>query len=161
MDNDSFAFYIAILRKHFVSYCAEKLSDFGVTYSQLFVLIFISKKKRCSSKEIVEYLKIDAGQLNRLLSKLLEKELIFQRKNDTDRRFNLLTLSDKGKKIVEESHNLFYSWDTQVLSDIDDNSRMELMNLMKTLIDKLTIKNGGKKNEQIERFYGHIDRTLQ
>lgn len=161
MDNDSFAFYITILRKHFVSYCTEKLSDLGVTYSQLFVLIFISKKKRCSSKEIVEYLKIDAGQLNRLLSKLLEKELIFQRKNDTDRRFNLLTLSDKGKKIVEESHRLFYSWDTQVLSDIDDNSRMELMNLMKTLIDKLTIKNGGKKNEQIERFYGHIDRTLQ
>ena len=150
MDNDSFGYYIAILRKHFVSYCTEKLSDLGVTYRQLFVLIYISKKKMCSYKEIVEYLKIDAGQLNRFLSKLLEKELIFQKKNDTDKRFNILTLSDKGKKIVEESHMLFYSWDTQVLSDIDDDSRVELMNLMKTLIEKLTEKNGGKNNEQIE-----------
>lgn len=66
MNNESFAFYIAILRKYFVSYCTEKISSFGVTYSQLFVLIYISKKNECSYKEIVEYLKIDAGQLNRI-----------------------------------------------------------------------------------------------
>ncbi len=160
MNSESFAFYIAILRKYFVSYCTEKISGFGVTYSQLFVLIYISKKNECSSKEIVEYLKIDAGQLNRILSKLSEKDLIIQRKNSNDRRFNVLSLTQNGIKIVEESHKLFYSWDTQVLSDIDDNSREELMDLMKKLILKLNEKEGGKQNEQIERFYGNIDRKL-
>lgn len=160
MNNESFAFYIAILRKYFVSYCTEKIYRFGVTYSQLFVLIYISKKNECSSKEIVEYLKIDAGQLNRILSKLLEKDLIIQRKNSDDRRFNVLSLTQNGIKIVEESHKLFYSWDAQVLSDIDDKSREELMDLMKNLILKLNEKDGGKQNEQIERFYEHIDRKI-
>jgi DNA-binding MarR family transcriptional regulator len=160
MKNELFAFYIVVLRKYFVSYCTEKISNFGVTYSQLFVLIYISKKNECFSKEIVEYLKIDAGQLNRILSKLLEKDLIIQRKNSNDRRFNILSLTPNGTKIVEESHKLFYSWDTQVLSDLDDNSREELMDLMKNLILKLNEKDGGKQNEQIKRFYEHIDRKL-
>ncbi|HIX29125.1 MAG TPA: MarR family transcriptional regulator [Candidatus Blautia stercoravium] len=150
MNKESFAFYIAILRKYFVSYCTEKISDLGVTYSQLFVLIYISKKKECSSKEIVEYLKLDAGQLNRTLAKLLEKDLIIQRKNSNDRRFNILSLTKNGIKIVEESHKLFYSWDEQVLSDLDDDSRQELMNLMKKLVFNLNEKNGGKQNEQIK-----------
>lgn len=158
MNNESFAFYIAILRKYFVSYCTEKISNFGVTYSQLFVLIYISKKHECSSKEIVEYLNIDAGQLNRILTKLLEKDFIDQRKNNNDRRFNILSLTKSGKKIVEESHELFRSWDTQVLSDIDENSCQELMNLMKKIIFKLNERDGGKQNEQIKRLYEHIDR---
>ena len=131
MKNESFAVYISIIRKYFVSYCTEKISKFGVTYTQLFVLIYIGKNNECSPKEIVEYLKIDAGQLNRILTKLLEKDLINQRKNNNDRRFNVLSLTESGKNIVQESQKLFYSWDTQVLSDIDENSIQELMNLMK------------------------------
>ena len=134
MKNESFAVYISIIRKYFVSYCTEKISNFGVTYTQLFVLIYIGKNNECSPKEIVEYLKIDAGQLNRILTKLLEKDLINQRKNNNDRRFNVLSLTESGKNIVQESQKLFYSWDTQVLSDIDENSIQELMNLMKKLI---------------------------
>ena len=41
--NESFAVYISIIRKYFVSYCTEKISNFGVTYTQLFVLIYIAK----------------------------------------------------------------------------------------------------------------------
>ena len=96
MKNESFAVYISIIRKYFVSYCTEKISNFGVTYTQLFVLIYIGKNNECSPKEIVEYLKIDEGQLNR--------------------------------------------------------------NLMKKIIFKLSEIDGGKQNEQIKRFYEHIDR---
>ena len=113
MKNESFAVYISIIRKYFVSYCTEKISNFGVTYTQLFVLIYIGKNNECSPKEIVEYLKIDAGQLNRILTKLLEKDLINQRKNNNDRRFNVLSLTESGKNIVQESQKLFYSWETK------------------------------------------------
>ena len=139
MKNESFAVYISIIRKYFVSYCTEKISNFGVTYTQLFVLIYIGKNNECSPKEIVEYLKIDAGQLNRILTKLLEKDLINQRKNNNDRRFNVLSLTESGK-------------------NIDENSIQELMNLMKKIIFKLNEIDGGKQNEQIKRFYEHIDR---
>lgn len=160
MNNESFAFYITILRKQFVSYCTERIAKFGVTYCQLFVLIYISKNNECSPKEIAEYLKLDPGQLNRILTKLLEKDLITQRKNSNDRRFKILNLTKSGIKIVEESHKLFYSWDKKVLSAIDDDSRQELMTLMKKLVFRLNENDGGKQNEQIKRFYENINREL-
>lgn len=147
LHSESFAFYIAVLRKYFVSYCAEKMNELQITYGQLFVLIYISKKKECSPKEITEYLKLDAGQLNRTLVKLMEKNLIIQRKNSKDKRANIVSLTKDGMKLVEESHRLFYTWDEQVLSHIDDTSRQELMELMKKLVARMNDKDGGKKDE--------------
>ena len=147
MNNESFAFYISVLRKYFVSYCTNKMNELGVTYGQLFVLIYISKKGECSPKDITEYLKLDAGHLNRIITKLIEKDLITQRKNINDRRSNIVSLTDKGLLIVKESQKLFYEWDKEILSEIDDNSRKELMNLMKNIVFKLNEKMEEEKNE--------------
>lgn len=147
MVSESFAFYISVLRKYFVSYCTNKMNELGVTYGQLFVLIYISKKGECSPKDITEYLKLDAGHLNRIITKLIEKDLITQRKNINDRRSNIVSLTDKGLLIVKESQKLFYEWDKEILSEIDDNSRKELMNLMKNIVFKLNEKMEEEKNE--------------
>lgn len=150
MHTESFAFYIAMLRKHFVAYCTEKLAELEVTYGQLFILIYIGKKKECSPKEISEYLRLDAGQLNRTLAKLTEKKLIDQRKNSSDKRANIVNLTEQGDRIVEESRNLFYTWDDTILSGMEEDRRQKLMESMKMLILGLENKYGGKKNEAVK-----------
>lgn len=147
MSMDSFAFYISVLRKHFLAYCTDKLSGYDITYGQLFVLIYISKKNQCSPKQITEYLKLDAGQLNRILGKLIEKALIEQRKSKEDKRVNIVTVTENGRKIVEESRQFFYEWDQEILSEVDDTSRQELLDCMKKIVFRLYDKNGGKENE--------------
>ena len=57
MDHESLAFMIAVLRKHFVAYCTENLTELDVTYGQLFILIAVDKKPGCAPKEIAAYLK--------------------------------------------------------------------------------------------------------
>lgn len=141
---ESFAFYISVLRKYFLEYCTEKLSEFDITYGQLFVLIYISKTTQCSPKEITEYLKLDAGHLNRILGKLIEKDCIEQRKSEEDKRVKIVTLTENGKNIVDKSRQFFYEWDREVLAELDDTSHQELMELMKKIIFRLSEKNGGK-----------------
>lgn len=141
---ESFAFYISVLRKYFLEYCTEKLSEFDITYGQLFVLIYISKTTQCSPKEIIEYLKLDAGHLNRILGKLIEKDFIEQRKSEEDKRVKIVTLTENGKNIVDKSRQFFYEWDREVLVELDDISHQELMELMKKIIFRLSEKNGGK-----------------
>lgn len=145
MHLDSFAFYVSLLRKHFVSYCSERFAELGITYSQMFILIFIGKRQECSPKEVSEFLKLDAGQLNRTLSKLMEGGLILQRKNDKDRRANILCLTDKGKDIVTTIHNLFYEWDQIALSQFDTDNRQEMMGFLKQIIFNLNHKTGGNE----------------
>lgn len=150
MYTESFAFYLAVLRRHFVAYCTEKLGEAGITYGQLFILIYISKKRECAPKEISENLKLDAGQLNRTLGKLSEKNMIIQRKNDRDRRANIVSLTEKGKKAVEDSKKLFSAWDDQILSGMDADSRHKLIGSMRTLVLGLENNYGGKNNERIQ-----------
>ena len=130
---ESFAFYVSLLRKDFTAYCFERFQELGITRGQLFVLLCIHKKEECSPKEISAFLHLDAGQLNRILTKLLETGFIYQRKNEKDRRANIVCLTEKGKKLVEESRSLFYEWDAKVLSSLEEGSRQNLMEAMKKI----------------------------
>lgn len=137
MPVDSLAFYVSILRKHFLAYCSQRFAEFGVTYSQLFVLIYIGKRNECSPKEISELLKLDAGQLNRTLCKLQKKGLVEQRKNLNDRRSNIVCLTLAGQKIFEDSHTLFLEWDQIVLSQIDAACGQNLLSSLQIIVSNL------------------------
>lgn len=127
---DSFAFHISVLRKHFTSFCMEKLSEMGITYGQLYILIYIGKKGQCSPKEISASLKLDAGHLNRTLTKLTENHLVSQEKNPNDKRANIVTLTEQGHAVFALSHSLFQDWDTQILAPLNNHERQQLMELL-------------------------------
>ena len=129
----SFEFYISVLRKSFVSYCSEKLSEVGLTYGQLYIIIYIGRRRECSPKEISTFLKLDAGHINRTLSKLIENGFIIQKKNPNDKRANIVNLTEKGEDVFKMSYNLFKDWDDEVLSLLGDNEKEKLMDVMKEI----------------------------
>lgn len=131
---ESFAFYISALRKKFTQYCSEKLSEMNVTNGQLFILIYVGKKEKCSPKELSIALRLDAGHLNRTITKLVENDLLLQKKNEQDKRGNILSLTDKGKQVFKMSHNFFYEWDEMVLEPLSDAERELLLKLVKKIV---------------------------
>lgn len=128
---DSLSFYISFLRKNFTEFCSEKLSEIGVTYGQVFIIIYIGKNEACSPKDISKALNLDAGHLNRTLSKLIENDFILQKKNENDKRANIVTLTSKGQEVFKRSYSLFDEWDDLVLSSLSDNEKDQLMTLIK------------------------------
>lgn len=143
---DSFAYYISALRKDFLDYCTKRLSEFDVTYGQLFVLIYISKRDRCTPKEITENMGLDAGYLNRMLGKFIEKKFILYEKSEIDKRVNIISLTEDGKKIVEVSRQCFIEWDQKVLAILEEDKKQDLLKLMKQIVLQLDV-NGGRKYE--------------
>lgn len=146
MNIESFAFYVSVLRKNFLGYCSEKLSDMGLTYSQLFIIIHIGKHTQCTPKSISEYLKLDAGQLNRSLAKLAEDNFINQIKSEKDKRVTILTLTEKGERVFKESHEIFFQWDEEILAELDSSSKEKLMDVMKKLALTANEKRKDKEN---------------
>lgn len=128
---ESLSFYISFLRKNFTEFCSEKLSEMGLTYGQLFIIIFIGKNEACSPKDISKALNLDAGHLNRTLSKLIENDFILQKKNENDKRANIVTLTSKGQEVFKRSYSLFDEWDDLVLYSFTENEKEELMRLIK------------------------------
>lgn len=131
---DSLAFYVSFLRKHFTEFCSEKLSEMNLTYGQVFIIIFIGKNESCSPKDISKALKLDAGHLNRTLSKLIENNFISQKKNENDKRANIVNLTPKGEEVFKRSYILFHEWDDLVLSSFTNNEKDQLIELIKKLV---------------------------
>ena len=130
---NSLAFYISLLRRNFIRYCSGKLSEMNVTYSQLFILLFIEKKGACSPKEISAALKLDAGLLNRTLAKLAAGGFLSQVKNEKDRRGVIVSLTPSGHQVFQKSRELFYQWDRIVSSSLTDAEKKQLEDLLKKL----------------------------
>lgn len=143
---DSFAYYISALRRDFLDYCTKRLSEFDVTYGQLFVLIYISKKGQCTPKEIAKNMKLDAGYLNRMIGKFVEKNFILYEKSETDKRVNIITLTEAGKKVVDVSRQCFVEWDQKVLSELETEKKKDLLKLIKQIALQID-GNGGNYYE--------------
>lgn len=131
---DSFALYVSFLKKQFSNYCSKRLMEKGVTFSQLFIIIFVGKKESCTPKEISQGLNLDAGHLNRTINKLVENDILIQEKNENDKRSNIITLSDKGREVLEMSYTLFYEWDNILLDCLDENEKEMLIKIMRKIV---------------------------
>lgn len=130
---ETFAFNISTLRKQFTKYCNDRLNELGISYGQLYIIIFIGRRNTCSPSDISTGLKLDAGHLNRTLNKLIENEFIIQTKNPNDGRAKILSLTDKGENVFRVSKELFTQWDQDVLSPLSEEEKSTLMQLLKKI----------------------------
>ncbi len=128
---DSFAFCVSVLRKKFAAFCTQRLSEMDVTYGQLYIILFLGKRESCSPKDIAAALKLDAGHLNRTLTKMVQEGLVVQQKSAVDKRAHVIQLTDKGRQVFEKSRNLFQEWDETALEVLTESEKKTLMQLIR------------------------------
>ncbi|QPA30648.1 MarR family winged helix-turn-helix transcriptional regulator [Thermaerobacillus caldiproteolyticus] len=88
----------------------KKQSD--LTHLQFHILeVLFHAKTGISMTQLAQNLRISKQQLTPLIRKLEEKDYVVKVQSSTDRRFVILTLTEKGKQIVqkrwEEIYRLF------------------------------------------------------
>ena len=70
---------------------------------------------------------MDWGHSQRTVLKLVESGFLNREK---DGRAYRLTLSDKGRQAFEASHQVFFDWDEEALSNLTPEERTQLMALL-------------------------------
>lgn len=133
----SLAYVVTLMRKDFIEYCNEQLSKIGLSQGLLFFILYIGKHPACSPKELSEALHMDIGHTARSLNKLIQTGFILQETNPKDRRAHILNLTDLGQDAYRISHELFFSWDNEVLCTLNDDEREQLF----ILLDKVMHNN--------------------
>lgn len=114
------------------------LSGFGIHRSQHMMLMYISKMERCpSQKEIAEHFKISSAAVTVTLKKLDEGGYIVRHTVKEDTRYNSITLSKKGKELVEKSRLLFEGADKAMFGDFSDEDYVLLSEFTKKMTDGL------------------------
>lgn len=131
----SLAYVVTLMRKDFVEYCNEQLSKIGLSQGLLFFILYIGKHPACSPKELSEALHMDIGHTARSLNKLIQTGFILQETNPKDRRAHILNLTEHGQDAFRISHELFFSWDDEVLCNLSEDERLQLFLILDKVID--------------------------
>jgi DNA-binding MarR family transcriptional regulator len=93
----------------------------GVTSNQCHILLETAEKGEVDISELRNYLGLDKSTISRIVDSLVNVDLILRKENPEDRRYQKVSLSDKGKVFVESINaesDFFYSAIFNALPDI-------------------------------------------
>ncbi|MCC5921144.1 MAG: MarR family transcriptional regulator [Cyclobacteriaceae bacterium] len=92
-----------------------------ITTSIGFVLLNIDSKEGTPATKIAPLMGLESRSLTRMLKNMEEKQLIYRKKDQVDRRSVKIYLTEKGKEKKAVSRQVVKTFNQHVLENIDPN----------------------------------------
>lgn len=121
------SYYTTILHRNFTTYVTQQLQALGLSFGSLFPVIYVGKHPECTQAELTAALGLDWGYSQRCITKLVESGFLLREKKGKSYHLNL---SPKGQKAFEVSHQVFFDWDEQFLTALNQQEREQLFSLL-------------------------------
>lgn len=114
------------------SYLSRTLLEKGLSRSAFNVLNIVlrSADKGCTHKELSELLLVSRANVSEVVDSLARKELVKRAYSDVDRRISRVTITDKGKGLVEETVPLYYKKISELVSNMTNGQKAQLSRLL-------------------------------
>lgn len=82
------------------------LSDLGITYPQYLVLMVLWEKDNQPVNDIAHRLLLETNTVTPLLQRMEKLGIINRKKGETDKRQQIVSLTEKGKNMEEKAYEL-------------------------------------------------------
>lgn len=124
------------------------LDETGVYQAQHRLLMEISHNQNISQNDIARSMDVSAATIAVSLKKLEKRGYIKREIDQEDNRLNKITITDKGKKVVEKSKQIFDTVDQKVFEGITEEEKFTLLVLLQKLNDNLNRMEDELKSEK-------------
>jgi MarR family 2-MHQ and catechol resistance regulon transcriptional repressor len=123
-------------------YLSRTLLEKGLSRSAFNVLNIIlrSEVKGCTHKELSELLLVSKANVSEVVDSLARKKLVERTYSTVDRRVSMVTITDAGKKLIEETVPLYYQKITELVSNLTNDQKVQLSQLLIKLRLNITEK---------------------
>ena len=121
------SYYTTMLHRNFTTYVTQQLQALGLSFGSLFPVIYVGKHPECTQAELTAALGLDWGYSQRCITKLVETGFLLREKKGKSYHLNL---SPKGQQAFEVSHQVFFDWDEQFLTALNQQEREQLFSLL-------------------------------
>jgi len=136
-----FPYQFSILAQQMSEFIALIYNKYGLSKSQWRVVATIGQHGEISARDICLFTRLEKMPVSRSISKLIEDALLEQRISESDRRTNLLTLTDKGQVLYQEIIPLVKSQEQQLLNGLTLDEREQFKALTLKLSEQLERNN--------------------
>ncbi len=129
----------------------KNLESTGVFHSQHRVLMYLADHAGCSQKEMAEAHHISTAAIAVHLKKLEKAGLVERVVDSTDNRCNVITITEKGRAVVEQSYRIFCAVDDCMFhgfSDQELDSFIQCLNKMLRNLEKAE-----QMDDLLERYH--------
>ena len=125
-------------------YMNHHLHDLQINASQLHLIFEISHQNEINQEKIALRCNMDKGAVARSIKKLEEKSLIKRQIDDANRRQNKISLTSKGKKVLNQSIDLLDIWEREVLKNINIEKELLQIALKEIAIKTIELNQKGE-----------------
>lgn len=132
-------YFSQMYRKGRIFYTQE-LKKFGLGSGQSIFLFQLYKKDGVTQEELANTLYIDKGTTARSLKTLEEQGFIKKEHVISDKRLNIIYLTEKALKLEEEITNILKKWDGILSNSLSSEEKDTLLQLLKKISDSNGLK---------------------
>ena len=107
----------------------------GQTLKELAALSFLRDYEETTQQALTDGLCIDANYCVLLLNDLESNDYVERRRDPSDRRRHLVSMTEQGRKALHQAEDAQQSLEDVILVALDDKERHELAHLLRKAID--------------------------
>ena len=107
----------------------------GVTPTQCHILLKVEEEAEISPSRLREYIGLDKSSLSRTLDGLVRLSLIERRQSSSDRRYQNISLTERGKNYVDRLNKECDKYYEPLFESLSDELRVRLLEDFKALCE--------------------------
>ena len=132
--------FMDIAMQHLLHERSQLAKQNGLSMHQLGLLMQIHYRGNCGISDIGNRFDITNAAASQLVDKLVQNGLIQRAEDPQDRRAKLLTLTEKGKEMIQHSTERSYRWVGDLAQKLSSQEREqvdEALNIMTRAVKEL------------------------
>ncbi|WP_322090953.1 MarR family winged helix-turn-helix transcriptional regulator [Cytobacillus massiliigabonensis] len=112
----------------------EVLSAYGLSWTSFSILYDLWIWKSVETKRLAISAGITKATVSNITNTLERKELCYRKADNRDRRMTFVTITEKGKRVMEELYPRFHENEVDIVSSLSVREQKELSKLLRRVI---------------------------
>jgi DNA-binding MarR family transcriptional regulator len=126
----------SIIRRRMMGNMFAFARDKGLTMGQFGAMFHISRKGGCGVSDIGNDLGVTNSAASQMLDRLVQYELINRSEDPSDRRGKLISLTNKGRQILQEGNLANRIWLEELARSMNPDEQEQVNKAILIIIDK-------------------------
>ncbi len=129
-------YQLAVLSNRLSGGFSDNYKKFGLSIPDWRVIAHLSQAKKVSIREIYKQVEMDKSKASRAAARLKKAGYVTKKINPSDRRLVELSLTRKGREMMEEIGPLAFDFEETALDHLSETDRALFLATVKSILEK-------------------------
>lgn len=112
----------------------EVLSEYGLSWTAFSLLYDLWIGNAVETKKLAESAGVSKATISNITKTLEQKELCYRKADNRDRRIVYVTITDKGRNIMEDLYPRFHKYEVEIVSSLTIDEQKHISALLRKVI---------------------------